>query len=205
MTGAVEELRHHAELCTCSSTGRQAGRLRQLPAAVTFTTGARRRRWTSRKIQNVHSRQLINHSAAAVCFDIPHARARACTSFFVYRPPAVAVTSMLLLSSLPLSHFVACMASYRVVCVCVCVRGDIATVCMSVCLSHANFARKTYKKVAKFARFLYKKAQTVCVFRTKIAQIFTRFSPKNYTNFTPFSYKNRPFFARFFARNCAFL
>ena len=37
--GAVEELRH-AELCTCSSTGRQAGRLRQLPAAVTFTTGA---------------------------------------------------------------------------------------------------------------------------------------------------------------------
>ena len=60
--------------------------LRQLPAAVTFTTGVpRQRRWASRKIQNVHSRQLINQSII-----------------------------LLLLPSLPLSHFVACTASYKV-------------------------------------------------------------------------------------------
>ena len=78
-----------------------------------------------RKIQNVHSRQLINHSAA-VCFAIPmHVHARLCVAsstdhLLLPSPCSDQHAAAAAVASLPLSHFAACMASYRVVCVCVC-------------------------------------------------------------------------------------
>ena len=105
----------------------------------------------------MRSRQLINHSAA-VCFDIPmHVYAHFCvassTDHLLLPSPCSDQHATAAAASLPLSHFAACVASYRVVCVRVCVCLCVCVCAQFSCEKRAKFTRFSCKNCVNFTGF----------------------------------------------------